>query len=125
MIVKKLDSLKGIECPKGGFTSYRATTKSDGIGYTMTHTIVHPNAGVQMWHYKNHVESCYCIRGNATLTNADTKEVHTITAGVFYILDKNDRHTFEAHEETHLVCVFLPALVGDEIHREDGSYGTV
>ena len=112
-----------VVCPNGGFTSHRLLLSSDNVGYTMTHTIVHPGKP-HYWHYKNHIESCYCISGNGLLKDARTGEVHRITPGTTYVLNENDPHEFEALEETVLVCVFNPPLVGSEVHEHDGSYST-
>lgn len=101
--------------------SNRILLESDGMGYTMTKTVIEPN-NKQFQHYKNHLESCYCVSGLATLTNAITGEEFEIKPDVTYVLDKNDPHYFEAHETTVLICVFNPPLKGQEIHQEDGSY---
>lgn len=101
--------------------SNRILLESDGMGYTMTKTVIEPN-NKQFQHYKNHLESCYCVSGLATLTNAVTGEEFEIKPDVTYVLDKNDPHYFEAHETTILICVFNPPLKGQEIHQEDGSY---
>jgi len=101
--------------------SNRILLKSDGMGYTMTKTVVEPGQKV-FQHYKNHLESCLCISGHARLENAATGEIFNITPGVCYVLDKHDPHYFEAYEETVLICVFNPPLTGQEIHQEDGSY---
>jgi len=103
-----------------GFKSHRILKDVDGMGYTMTKTIVEP--GVHRWHYKQHLESCYCVSGSATLTNERTEESFAIDPDVTYALDNNDPHIFQAHEETILICVFNPPLKGDELHGEDGSY---
>lgn len=110
-----------VSCPKGGFVSNRILLESDGMGYTMTKTVV-PVNGEQFWHYKEHLESCYCVSGKGQLTNAKTGEIHEITPDTTYVLDKNDPHYFEATEEVTLVCVFNPPLKGREVHKEDGSY---
>lgn len=102
--------------------SNRILLEEDGMGYTMTKTVIQPEAGRVFQHYKNHLETCYCVRGVATLTNAETGEQYQISDDTTYVLDKNDPHYFEAHEETVLICTFNPPLVGDEIHKEDGSY---
>jgi ParB-like chromosome segregation protein Spo0J/quercetin dioxygenase-like cupin family protein len=120
---KELESERIVNCPKGGFISNRILLESDGMGYTMTKTVI-PVNGKQFWHYKNHLESCYCISGKATLTNALTNEEFHIEADTTYVLDKNDPHYFEAHEETILICVFNPPLNGREVHNDDGSYIT-
>jgi L-ectoine synthase len=111
------------KCPTGGFVSKRMLLESDGMGYTITHTTI--KAGLrQMWHYKNHLESCYCIKGYAHLKDLETGTKHIITPGVMYVLDKHDKHEFYADIETELICVFNPPLKGKELHQQDGSYAS-
>lgn len=102
--------------------SNRMVLDKDGLGFSMTKTVIDPSAGKVYQHYKNHQEVCYCVSGNATLTNALTGEEFNIREDVTYILDENDPHYFEAHEKTVLICTFNPPLTGDEVHDEDGSY---
>lgn len=101
--------------------SNRILLRSDNMGYSLTKTVIEPGPRV-FQHYKHHLETCYCVSGHATLTNAATLETHEIIPDTTYVLDKHDPHFFEAHEETVLICVFSPPLMGDEIHQEDGSY---
>lgn len=122
--VAKLDQSRVVECPKGGFISNRILLEQDGTGYSMTKTVI-PVAGKQFWHYKNHIESCYCVSGRGELTNAQTGEKHEIVPDKTYVLDKNDPHYFEAFEEVTLICVFNPPLHGREVHDESGSYGAM
>lgn len=103
--------------------SNRILLKSDGMGFGLTKTVIQPSAGKVFQHYKNHLEACYCVSGYGILTDEDGNEFG-ITEGVTYVLDKNDKHWFEALEETVLICVFNPPLIGKEVHREDGSYST-
>jgi len=125
MKIVKIEDIKGtdreVECPKGGFTSNRILLESDGMGYGMTKTVIPPN-GKQFWHYKSHLESCYCVSGRGELTDKVTGEVYPIGPDTTYVLDKNDAHYFEAFEEVTLICVFNPPLTGKEVHKEDGSY---
>lgn len=118
---KDLPEDRVVHCPKGGFISNRILLEGDGAGYGMTKTVI-PKGEKQYWHYKNHIESCYCVSGSATLENADTGETYDIGPDTTYILDKNDPHWFQALEETTLICVFNPPLKGGEVHGEDGSY---
>lgn len=101
--------------------SNRILLESDGMGFSLTKTVIQPS-DEKFQHYKNHLESCYCVYGQAILTNATTGEKHLIEADVTYVLDKNDPHFFQAIEETVLICVFNPPLKGKEIHLADGSY---
>jgi L-ectoine synthase len=110
-----------VECPQGGFVSRRMLLAADGMGYSITHTTV--KAGLrQIWHYKNHLESCYCLKGYAHLKDLETGVEYTITPGVMYVLNEHDRHEFFADTETELICVFNPPLKGSEVHQQDGSY---
>ncbi len=117
----ELPTERVVECPKGGFTSNRILLESDGMGYTMTKTVIPPGQ-VNRWHYKKHLESCYCVSGKGILTNEETGQYWAIAPDTTYVLDKHDAHTFEALEEVTLICVFNPPLVGQEVHKEDGSY---
>ena len=110
-----------VNCPKGGFVSHRILLDSDNMGYGMTKTVI-PAGDQQFWHYKNHLESCYCVSGKGRLQNARTSELFDIEPDVTYVLDKNDPHYFRAFEDVTLICVFNPPLTGAEVHQEDGSY---
>ena len=102
--------------------SNRILLESDGMGFSLTKTVIQPTDDMKFQHYKNHLESCYCVYGNALLVNATTGEKHRIEEDITYVLDKNDPHYFQAFEETVLICVFNPPLKGNETHKQDGSY---
>lgn len=121
MKIKKLENALVVNCPFGGFISNRMLLESDGMGFSISNTVI-PVGKEQHWHYKNHLEACYCVEGEGVLHNMETGEYHSVKPGVMYVLDKNDNHTFEALEEVTLICVFNPPLKGNETHREDGSY---
>lgn len=115
-----LDSKRKVEFHAG--VSNRILLAEDNMGFSLTKTVISPEAGKVFQQYKNHLESCYCVRGSATLTNAATGEEFMIGPDVTYVLDKNDAHYFEAHTETVLICTFNPPLTGGEVHDKDGSY---
>lgn len=102
--------------------SHRLILKKDNMGFGLTTTIIQPNAGKVFQHYKNHLESCTCVKGYGILTCVEKGIEYGISPGVTYVLDKNDPHYFEAIEETVLICVFNPPLIGSETHQKDGSY---
>lgn len=120
MRVIKTENTKAVNFHAG--VSHRIITKSDNMGFGFHKTVIKPEAGRVFQHYKNHLESCYCVSGKALLTNATTGEYFAIGPDMTYVLDHNEPHYFEALEETVLLCVFNPPLVGNEIHQEDGSY---
>ncbi len=104
-----------------GGVSYRAVLKSDNIGFAMMKTVI-PKGGPHHWHYKEHFEACYCIKGKGELVNLDNGIKVLIVPDMVYVLDKHDNHTFEAIEDTVLISVFTPPLRGDETHDKDGVY---
>jgi mannose-6-phosphate isomerase-like protein (cupin superfamily) len=119
--------IKTSELPKERIVEYssgvsnRILLKEDNCGFTLTKTVVAPGTR-HFQHYKNHIESCYCVSGKGILTKADTGEEFEIEQDTTYILDSYDPHYFEAVEETVLICVFNPPLTGREVHDEEGSY---
>jgi L-ectoine synthase len=115
------DTEREVQCPRGGFTSFRALLKSDGMGFSMHKTVVPPGPP-QFWHYKHHKEACYCIAGRGVLTNYRTGEAFTIEPDTIYVLDQHDPHTLQAIETVVLVSVFNPPVTGTEVHGADGSY---
>jgi L-ectoine synthase len=114
MIVRNISDVEGVSWGNG--ISRRFLTARDKMGYTLTDTVV--NAGSKSpIQYKNHFEACYCISGSGMVIDAEGNE-YPITPGSMYALDKNDPHYLIASplEDMRLICVFCPALVGDEQH---------
>lgn len=110
-----------VHCPKGGFVSFRYLLASDGMGFSVHRTEI-PVGEPQHWHYKNHLEACYCVSGKGWLTNLKTREKRLIKPDALYALDKHDDHTFQALEPVVLISVFNPPVTGQEVHQADGSY---
>lgn len=125
MIIRGIEDLKEsgmiVDCPKGAFRSHRYLTEKDGLGYTITKTVI-PTGDAHHWHYKKHLESCLCVSGSGIVVNKETGEKRWIHPWDMYSLDKHDSHTFQAIEDTVLICVFNPPLTGNEVHKDDGSY---
>jgi L-ectoine synthase len=123
VIVRRVEELHGTEAEAGTetWTSTRLLLKSDGMGFTLTDTVVQPGMDETL-QYRNHLEACYCIEGRATVQMLDTGETFEIVPGTMYALDRNDRHRLHAHTEVRLICVFTPALTGQETHDAEGSY---
>ena len=121
MIVTNINEIKGTDrdVQGVGFNSLRLLLKKDGMGFSVHHTSI-PKGTKETWHYKNHLEACYCVSGAAELESGGN--VYHIGSGSIYALDKNDRHTFTALTDVVLISIFNPPVTGREIHREDGSY---
>lgn len=101
--------------------SIRPVLEIDGMGFSVHKTMIRKGT-IGHWHYKNHLESCYCISGKGILTSLDTGEKYEITPDVIYSLDNHDNHTFEAITDVVLISIFNPPVKGTETHKKDGSY---
>lgn len=114
MIVRALAEVKTVDWGNG--VSRRFLLESDGLGYTVTDTIVRAGTCSPLA-YKRHLEACYCIEGSGEVVDANGTR-HTVVPGTLYALDEHDPHYLCAsdHEDLRLVCVFSPALRGDERH---------
>ncbi|MFJ8888517.1 ectoine synthase [Streptomyces sp. NPDC102402] len=117
MIVRRLESVASIEWGNG--LSRRFLTQSDGVGYSVTDTVVKAGTKSRL-EYRNHLETCYCIEGSGEVVD-QAGNSHPITPGTLYALDQHDAHWLIAspHEDLRLVCVFTPALHGNETHNLD------
>ncbi len=124
MIVRSLEDVKalgGFGEKQGVWSSARYLLQSDDVGFTVTMTTVAAGQSLEL-EYKNHVEANLLIEGEAMLTDTGTGTEYPLGPGAMYALDKHDRHRLFAVSDLKLVCVFSPALIGNESHDEDGSY---
>ena len=125
MIVKHLDDILDTEAHVAGeaFESRRLLLAEDGLGYSLHDTVV-AEGSEQHLHYKNHIESNYCIAGEGEVENIATGEVFPLKPGSLYTLDRNEAHIIRAGKGgLRFICIFTPALTGREVHDQDGSYG--
>ncbi|MFD5428936.1 ectoine synthase [Streptomyces sp. NPDC127084] len=117
MIVRSIAELEAVEWGNG--LSRRLLTEADGMSYSLTDTVV--RAGTESaLQYLKHLEACYCISGSGQVVDTQGN-IHPITPGTMYALDEHDAHYLIASpdEDLRLVCVFSPALRGDERHQLD------
>lgn len=117
MIIRKLESAKTVDWGNG--LSRRFILDADGLGYSITDTTVRAGTKSRL-QYRNHLETCYCIEGSGEVMELDGTS-HPLTPGVLYSLNNHDPHYLVASpdEDLRLVCVFAPALQGDEVHNLD------
>jgi L-ectoine synthase len=117
MIVRSSSEVSPVEWGNG--LSTRLLVAADGMGYSLTDTLVRAGTKSPL-QYRNHLEACYCVEGSGLVVDADGNEF-PITPGTMYALDKHDEHWLIASpkEDLRLICVFTPALQGDETHNFD------
>jgi L-ectoine synthase len=104
-----------------GWESARLLLKDDAMGFSFHITTIYAGAELPM-HYKNHLESVYCVSGAGSIEDLATGEVHEIRPGTMYALNLNDRHILRGKTEMVMACVFNPPVTGREVHDETGAY---
>ncbi|GGQ86171.1 ectoine synthase [Couchioplanes azureus] len=119
MIIRSWDKVPNVDWGNG--TSRRFLLAADGLGFTITDTTVTAGTKSRL-EYRRHLEACYCIEGRGEVVDIDGNS-HALEPGVLYALDAHDPHFLVAspEEDLRLVCVFSPALQGDERHNLDGD----
>ncbi|MDO8909838.1 MAG: ectoine synthase [Pseudohongiella sp.] len=102
--------------------SVRMLLADDKMGFSFHITTIYANTETPM-HYKNHLESVYCISGEGSIRDLATGEQHKIAPGTLYVLNNHDKHIlFAGKEDLVLACVFNPPVTGKEVHDKDGAY---
>ncbi|EIM97535.1 ectoine synthase [Paraburkholderia hospita] len=124
MLVRDVDSTVGTPrhvCGEG-WESKRLVVAADGVGFSLHDTTV--GEGTQMeLQYQHHVEANYCFAGEGEVVDLASGERFQLRPGSVYVLDNHDRHVVRAIKgDLRLVCVFTPALAGEETHTADGGY---
>jgi len=123
VIVRRLDDVDGtdrdVKAPT--FSSRRFLLRNDGMGFSFHDTVLYAGSETYIW-YKHHLEAVYCIDGTGELEDLDHGVTHPISPGTFYALDGHERHYLRATTDLRMMCVFSPALTGEEVHDEDGAY---
>lgn len=123
MIVRSLGDVTGSDRDVIAPTwrSRRLLVAADQMGFSLHDTVIDAGTDTPMW-YRNHVEAVYCVEGEGTLEDVATGEIHEITAGTMYALDRHDRHVLRARTQMRMLCVFNPPCTGQEEHDADGGY---
>jgi L-ectoine synthase len=123
MIVRQLEDIVGTDRDVRGptFHSRRLLLKKDGMGFSLHDTVLHAGTDTYIW-YANHVEAVYCVEGEGEIELVGTGEIFQIRPGMMYALDGHEKHHLRAKTDLRVVCVFNPALTGDEVHDEQGTY---
>lgn len=108
-----------------GWESTRLLLASDKMGFSLHETMVREGHELTL-EYRHHLEANYCLEGYGEVVNVASGEVYPISPGVLYALDRNDRHILRATRgDLRLVCIFSPALSGQEKHIDGGYEPTV
>lgn len=128
MIVRRLNEVLGserdIKADNDHWVSRRLLLRHEGMGFSLHDTTIF--AGTETFiHYKNHLEAVYCVGGEGEIEDLETGEVHPLSDGTMYALNGHERHYLRARSDMRMVCVFNPALTGNEVHDREGAYPLV
>lgn len=123
MIIRKLEDVRASDrnVKGNGWKSARMALREDNMGFSMHITTMFAGREIPM-HYKHHLEAVFIMKGEGTIEDTTSGEVHKLEPGVLYLLDQHDPHI--VRPTTHIVaaCVFNPPVNGAEVHDEDGAY---
>jgi L-ectoine synthase len=123
MIIRNIDtvrsSARNVVTP--GWESARLLLKDDGMGFSFHITTMYAGKELHM-HYRNHLESVFILKGEGTIEDLGTAEVHALKPGVLYVLNDHDRHVVRPVTDIVAACVFNPPVTGREVHDETGAY---
>ncbi|CAH0535592.1 L-ectoine synthase [Vibrio stylophorae] len=105
--------------------SVRMLLRDDKMGFSFHITTIYAGTETHI-HYKNHLESVYCMSGYGEIEVVGGK-TYPIEPGTLYILDQNDEHYLRAYQDApmEMACVFNPPITGQEVHDEHGVYALV
>ena len=125
MIVRRLNEVVGsdrdIKAENGNWVSRRLLLRDEAMGFSLHDTTIF--AGTETYiHYKNHLEAVYCVGGEGEIEDLETGEIHPLSDGTVYALNGHERHYLRARSDMRMVCVFNPALTGNEVHDREGAY---
>jgi L-ectoine synthase len=123
VIIRSIDEIARTERDvRGeGWRSRRLLRRDDGMNFSLHWTELAAGTELDL-RYANHVEGNLCVGGEGEVVDLATDEVHRLSPGIMYALDKHDHHRIRAITDVKLVCVFWPALVGEERHNAGGGY---
>ncbi|MDO6705632.1 ectoine synthase [Photobacterium sp. 1_MG-2023] len=127
MIVRTLDECRDsdrrVVAENGNWESVRMLLRDDNMGFSFHITTIFANTDTHI-HYKNHLESVYCVSGEGEIQTTADGKTYEIKPGTLYVLDKHDEHQLRANKGVDMVmaCVFNPPLTGMEVHDKDGVY---
>jgi L-ectoine synthase len=123
VIVRSIADIDGTERDvRGeGWRSLRLLLRDDGLGFSVSETTVAAGTELEL-EYRHHLEACYCLDGQAEVTDLASGQRHLIQRGTVYALDGHDRHRLRVEADLRLVCIFSPALTGRETHDATGGY---
>lgn len=124
MFVKRADAMRAagqeIVTANGQSRSIRMLTRADDVGFGLSDVHFPAGARARFW-YKHHWEANHVLSGTGAVADLGSGESWKLEPGMGYVVGPGDRHEMRADSDLHLLCVFSPALRGDEQHDAEGT----
>lgn len=123
MIVRTIEEITdtAADIQTENWRSKRIVLSQDGVGFSVHETTISAGTVNEFW-YANHIEAVFIVEGEGELDDLDSGTTYQLAPGSLYLLDKHDKHRVRPLTEMRMVCVFNPALTGQEVHDENGTY---
>jgi len=96
-----------------GWRSRRLVLAKDGLPFSIHETTVAAGTELHLC-YQRHSETVYCIEGRASVENLDEGKTYRVGPGTLYSVGIGDDHILRIEEDTRFLCIFEPALEGQE-----------
>lgn len=96
-----------------GWTSRRLLLAEDGLGFSVHETRVRAGTVLNL-SYRHHSETVYCIGGKARLEILAEGRNFAVGPGTLYLARIGDAHVLAVEQDALFLCVFKPALLGQE-----------
>lgn len=103
------------------WSSRRLVLRNDRMGYSLHDTVIQAGTEHRVNH-KHHLETLYCIRGDGEVESLDDGTRHILSPGAVLAFNRGEAYILRAHQELQLVCVYNPALSGQEMLDDEGSF---
>ena len=116
MIVRTLQDCENSERRVATETweSTRMLLKDDNMGFSFHITTIYANKETHI-HYKNHLESVYCMSGNGEIETLSDGKVYQIRPGTLYILDRLS-HFYATARITSKLSLTTPSRLHASLH---------
>jgi len=125
MIVRTTDEITGtdrdVSNEENTWRSKRIVLGGDKVGFSFHETTI-PAGTENEFHYANHIEAVWLVKGKGTLRDLDNDTEYPLAAGSMYLLNGHEKHQVICEEEMVMLCVFNPPVTGREVHDENGVY---
>lgn len=96
-----------------GWKSRRLLLAGDGLPFSVHETVVEAGSELR-FRYRRHSETVYCVDGEGSLEDVAGGRRLPLGPGTLYSVGIGEEHVLRASTDVRFLCIFEPALEGDE-----------